>query len=64
MSTPLTYYRVQAELDAVKARAFLLLMSDEIETLNTPFASALFDMVGDTSESEALANIALYEDTK
>ena len=52
MPTPSTYYNVQLELDAIKAMAFELLMSEEV-TLDGPMASRLADHVFDMSYTEA-----------
>lgn len=64
MTAPSTYYQTAEELAAVKAMAFLFLMSDETAGLDGPLANALFDMVGDNSEAQALADIATYAATQ
>lgn len=59
--SPSTYYSTAGELEAVKARAFLFLMSDEVVSIKTPLAEALFDMVCDMTVSQAYAAIGAYE---
>ncbi len=59
MSSPSNYYAAHVELEAIKAMAFELLMSDEC-TLNGPLAKRLADYVFDTSESEAKEAIRLF----
>lgn len=64
MSSPSSYFALNAELENVKAIAFLFLMSDEVESIDTPLASKLFDLVGDMSEQEANDAIKSFEATK
>ena len=64
MSTPSTYFSTAAELDAIKARAFLFLMSEEVHLIDGPLGSALFDMVGDQTQEQAKAAIRAFEATK
>ena len=61
MASPNSYFKIATELDAVKARAFLFLMSEEVVNITTPLASQLFDMVGDMTEKEANEAISSLE---
>ena len=61
MPTPSVYAATAEELEAVKARAFLFLMSSEVPSIDGPLGSALFDMVGDMSEKEAHDSIRAFE---
>ena len=58
-----TYYKTAAELEYVKAKAFLLLMSDEINDICNGRAGELFDIVGGMTDHEAHEAIAAYEAT-
>ncbi len=42
----ITPYNKEDAIVALKARVFLLLMSDEVPSIDGPYASALFDIVG------------------
>lgn len=59
MTSPSNYYAAQVELEAIKAMAFELLMSDEC-TLSGPLASRLADHVFDRTEGEAKEAIRLF----
>ncbi len=61
MVSPNSYFKVATELEAVKAKAFLFLMSEEVMNITTPLASQLFDMVGDMTEKEAIEAISSFE---
>jgi len=61
MPTPRTYYDTQIELDAIKAMAFELLMSDEV-TLDGPMAQRLSDHVFDMSNTEVTEAIRVFEE--
>ena len=58
MPTPQSYYALNAKHEALRARAYLYLMSDECPSIRGPLAAALFDLVGDMSETEAYEAIA------
>jgi len=61
MSTPSNYFAVATELEAIKAMAFELLMSDEIGSIDGPNAARLADHVFDMSHTQAADAIAEFE---
>jgi hypothetical protein len=63
MPTPSVYFKTAEELEALKARVFLFLMSDEVPSIDGLLGSALFDMVGDQTKDQANAAIASFEAT-
>lgn len=60
----LTPYNQQMAIEMLRARAFLLLMSDEVKSLDGEYASALFDLVGDMSDDEARDAIIAFNATQ
>jgi hypothetical protein len=60
----ITPYNKDAAIEMLRARAFLLLMSDEVRSLKGENAAALFDIVGDMSEVAAREAIANFEETQ
>lgn len=63
MPTPRAYHSVSLECDAIKAMAFKLLMSDEIQSIDGPFAAQLFDLVADRTDKQADEEIAAFKAT-
>lgn len=59
-----TPYNLHETIGMLRGRALLLLMSDEVNSLQGRYAKALFDLVGDMTEGEALEAISDWEKTQ
>ena len=60
----LTAYNLHAAIEMLQARAFLLLMSDEVATLDGENAAPLWELVGHWHEQDAKAAIAAFDATQ
>jgi hypothetical protein len=60
----LTPYNMGEYIDMLKARAYLLLMSSEVRSLDGNYAKALFEIVGGTTHADALEAIEAFEATQ
>lgn len=60
----LTPYNQAEAIEMLRARAFLLLMSDEVRSVETPNAAALWRIVSDMSRADASSAIKAFEATQ
>ena len=60
----LSSYNMGEAVEMLQARAFLLLMSDEVKSLDGEHAAALWDLVGGLSEEQARQAIAAFDTTQ
>ena len=60
----LSSYNMGEAVEMLQARAFLLLMSDEVRSLDGKHAAAQWDLVGGFSEEQARQAIAAFDTTQ
>ena len=60
----ITHYNKGEAIEMLKGRAFLLLMSDEVKSLDGEHAAALWDLVGDFNEEQSRRAIAVFDTTQ
>ncbi len=60
----ITQYNKGEAIEMLQARAFLLLMSDEVKSLDGEYAAGLWELVGHMNENEALRAITVWETTQ